>query len=245
MASSLNPFEDTPLGAAGGSGRGLGDADKPLKFAKEAKEFRMRQPGETGLHNPFHDAMDSDNSDSELTEQLTGNSDRPSAVLGKVRLSPEAQRSMSQAEPPLADRGQSSSPNPFTAGGDFEGEAPSSGPAYSPVQGAEEVVEEDPLRKSFVEWAGCGDVKALLVNLKLVMWPDAFWKDPSPEELATDADIKTAYRKAIRLCHPDKLTNAPPKLKEHASAVFDRLKKGFSEMELVNRAKAEFGPVAP
>ena len=115
---------------------------------------------------------------------------------------------------------------------------------YAPIDGVpEEEAAEDPLRFSFQEWAGKGNVKDLLIHLNLVMWPDAFWKRVTQAELANDADIKTAYRKAIRLCHPDKLTTAPNELKEHASAVFDRLKKGFAEMELVNRAKAEFGPV--
>ena len=33
------------------------------------------------------------------------------------------------------------------------------------------------------------------------------------QDLETDAQTKTAYRKAIRLCHPDKLSTAPVELK--------------------------------
>ena len=84
-----------------------------------------------------------------------------------------------------------------------------------------------------------------------------FWTSVTLEQLSTDAEaqyhasiapptlptlstvdsnltvipqVKVVYRKAIRLCHPDKLTWATPELRQHAAMVFDRLKKGVQHI---------------
>jgi curved DNA-binding protein CbpA len=60
------------------------------------------------------------------------------------------------------------------------------------------------------------------------------------EDLLTGEQVKEKYKKAIKICHPDKLrgAGAGEELSKHGGRVFDALKKAFSKHEAAEKAYA-------
>merc|ERR1719293_272518 len=82
---------------------------------------------------------------------------------------------------------------------------------------ADKVAEGNRIDAEMTKWAktpdgqAYKDIKVLLSTLHTVTWQGCAWKElPLAELVANEAKIKTWYRKAILLVHPDKQADTPP-----------------------------------
>ena len=99
---------------------------------------------------------------------------------------------------------------------------------------------------AFPPWSGQTNIVDLLDTLSCVLWPGTEWQGVAIDTLKVPSHTKNAYQQAIRLCHPDKLSNTPDQIKPHALAVFERLSAAYNDFECDLRAQKEFGcPESP
>merc|ERR1719336_844365 len=72
------------------------------------------------------------------------------------------------------------------------------------------------------------DIKVLLSTLHSVTWQGCPWKElPLAELVGNENKIKTWYRKAILLVHPDKQADTPPEQQVRADRIFQALNEAF------------------
>lgn len=106
------------------------------------------------------------------------------------------------------------------------------------LQGRDDAKEK--LGKKLTNWSGNStlgmkNIRALLATLHGVIWEGAKWKQQSLADVVQAKRVRLSYRKAIRICHPDRHQNAAPDQKYIAERVFEALNaayKIFEETEL-------------
>jgi len=86
---------------------------------------------------------------------------------------------------------------------------------------------------TFQRWVAFQNIRSLLCHLQLVLWTNAGWSTISISSLVGQEQIKATYRKAIKICHPDKLRSSScgSHIETHAARVFSTLKQAYSQWE--------------
>lgn len=74
-------------------------------------------------------------------------------------------------------------------------------------------------------------LRALLANLHVVLWPGSGWKQVSLADVLDDRKVKLAYHKASRVVHPDKTVNLDVEKKFVAKRIFDALTQAKVEFD--------------
>ncbi|XP_050209736.1 auxilin-related protein 1 [Mercurialis annua] len=84
-------------------------------------------------------------------------------------------------------------------------------------------------------WAGGkeGNMRALLLSLQDVLWPECGWVPVPLADLLTSESVKKVYRKATLSVHPDKVQQKGATLEQKyiAEKVFDILKESWKKFE--------------
>ena len=75
------------------------------------------------------------------------------------------------------------------------------------------------------------NIRALLAGMDKVMWPEANWKAISIGDLLQPTQVKKAYYKASRYCHPDKLVGLTSEQRFIGQTVFDALSQAYTAFE--------------
>jgi len=78
------------------------------------------------------------------------------------------------------------------------------------------------------------NIRALLAGMDKVMWPEANWKPISIGDLLQPAQVKKAYYKASRCCHPDKLVGLSLEQRFIGQTIFDALSQALVDFEEQN-----------
>ena len=96
--------------------------------------------------------------------------------------------------------------------------------------------------RTFQKWRQKAELRSLLVNLDRVLWEGVDWPGCSMASILASSDVKLVYRKAIKLCHPDKLrsSSCDEALVQHGSKLFDTLKQAFTIFEKKEKANAAY-----
>jgi len=96
---------------------------------------------------------------------------------------------------------------------------------------------------TFMSWQQLGNVQSMLVYLDRILWTNSGWMPVAQAEMCLVDNIKSAYKKAIRVTHPDKLPNdVDAGVKAFAARVFDTLKlswDAFTSHEKMVKAHLE------
>ncbi|KAL8428776.1 hypothetical protein Efla_004165 [Eimeria flavescens] len=71
------------------------------------------------------------------------------------------------------------------------------------------------------------DVRTLLSTMHEVLWPDAAWEPATLSSLMMPATLKSRFRRALLLAHPDKHQSAPPDRQYRAERIFQALNESF------------------
>ena len=74
-------------------------------------------------------------------------------------------------------------------------------------------------------------IRALLVNLHIILWPGAKWKQISIGDIMDDSKVKKFYLKAILVVHPDKTENLPAEWRFLAKRIFDALTQAKADFD--------------
>ncbi|KAL7670788.1 hypothetical protein ACOME3_005712 [Neoechinorhynchus agilis] len=95
--------------------------------------------------------------------------------------------------------------------------------------------QDDPVKTKINHWANGRrlNIRALLSTLHTVLWDEAKdkWQPLNATLLNSEEKIKKAYRKAVLVVHPDKITD-DPELQRWARLVFMELSEAWSRFEL-------------
>eukprot|EP01116_Phalansterium_solitarium_P021380 TRINITY_DN6621_c0_g2_i1.p1 TRINITY_DN6621_c0_g2~~TRINITY_DN6621_c0_g2_i1.p1 ORF type:complete len:492 (+),score=161.27 TRINITY_DN6621_c0_g2_i1:122-1597(+) len=76
-----------------------------------------------------------------------------------------------------------------------------------------------------------GNLRALLASLHTVLWEDCGWKEHSLSDLIQPNKVKLAYRKALMVLHPDKMTDQPLERRLLAERVFSVLHDTYEPLK--------------
>lgn len=71
------------------------------------------------------------------------------------------------------------------------------------------------------------DIRTLLSTCHEVSWQGCEWRPVTMSELMAPNTVKTKYRKAILVYHPDKQKEAPPEQQYRAERIFEALNESF------------------
>ena len=76
-------------------------------------------------------------------------------------------------------------------------------------------------------------IKVLLCSLHTVLWPGHTWQVLGMDKMSDNNQVKKYYRKAMMMCHPDKVNNgnADPDKSFTANRLFSALNDAFNEFK--------------
>ncbi|SPJ12510.1 conserved Plasmodium protein, unknown function [Plasmodium sp. DRC-Itaito] len=97
----------------------------------------------------------------------------------------------------------------------------------------EKVVINDQIKKQINKWCRNSDntykdIKVLLTTLNEVLWKNAQWKNVYMADLISNPNVvKSVYKNAILLCHPDKNRNTTTEQELRAEMIFQALNNSY------------------
>eukprot|EP01113_Clastostelium_recurvatum_P017597 TRINITY_DN2071_c0_g1_i2.p1 TRINITY_DN2071_c0_g1~~TRINITY_DN2071_c0_g1_i2.p1 ORF type:complete len:368 (-),score=103.50 TRINITY_DN2071_c0_g1_i2:37-993(-) len=77
-------------------------------------------------------------------------------------------------------------------------------------------------------------VRGLLTTLHEVVWDASGWEKMSSGDVISPAQVKKAYRRAVIIVHPDKVTNGPLEQRLLAQRIFESLREAFDAFKVEN-----------
>lgn len=86
----------------------------------------------------------------------------------------------------------------------------------------------DSAQDRVARWAGKKNLRALLMSINEIIWPEAGWAPLNMADLMEASGVKRAYRKAMTVVHPDKVAHLGMEQQVLAQKIFEALNNGWN-----------------